>query len=154
AIHTYGQVSTCLVETKLNIRQAAKHIGGLSERPKFDGGPITMTPNTPRPLLAGTIATLALVVTAAWVTHSYRQGDAAASVAPAALPQVVVSKPLEREVDSRLGFLGQFSAVEQVELRAQVGGTLTGIHFKDGDIVHQGDLLFTIDPRPYEIRLA
>jgi hypothetical protein len=40
--------------------------------------------------------------------------------------------PLEREVDSRLGFLGQFSAVEQVELRAQVGGTLTGIHFKDG----------------------
>jgi RND family efflux transporter MFP subunit len=66
----------------------------------------------------------------------------------------VVSKPLEREVDSSLGFLGQFSAIEHVELRAQVGGTLTGIHFKDGDIVHQGDLLFTIDPRPYEIRLA
>src|SRR5499433_1337873 len=114
-----------------------------------------MTPKhvTRRPLLAGTIATLAIVVTAAWVAYSYRQGDAAAS-APVALPQVVVSKPLEREVDSRLGFLGQFSAVEQVELRAQVGGTLTGIHFKDGDIVHQGDLLFTIDPRPYEIRLA
>src|SRR5499433_2121596 len=109
---------------------------------------------TRRPLLAGTIATLAIVVTAAWVTYSYRQGDAAASVAPAALPQVVVSKPLERGVDSRLGFLGQFSAVELLELRAQVGGTLTGIHFKDGDIVHQGDLLFTIDPRPYEIRLA
>jgi membrane fusion protein, multidrug efflux system len=67
---------------------------------------------------------------------------------------VVVSKPLVREVDSRLGFLGQFSAVEHVELRAQVGGTLTEIHFKDGDIVHKGDLLFTIDPRPYEIRLA
>src|SRR5262249_9167233 len=94
------------------------------------------------------------VVATAWLAYSYRQSDAAASAAPAALPQVVVSKPLEREVDSRLGFLGQFSAVEQVELRAQVGGTLTGIHFKDGDIVHQGDLLFTIDPRPYEIRLA
>jgi RND family efflux transporter MFP subunit len=67
---------------------------------------------------------------------------------------VVVSKPLERELDSSLGFLGQFSAVDYVELRAQVGGTLTGIHFKDGDIVHQGDLLFTIDSRPYEIRLA
>jgi RND family efflux transporter MFP subunit len=39
-------------------------------------------------------------------------------------------------------------------LRAQVGGTLTGISFKDGDIVHRGDLLFTIDPGPYEIRLA
>src|SRR5262244_866497 len=93
------------------------------------------------------------VVATAWLAYSYRQSDAAAS-ALAALPQVVVSKPLEREVDSRLGFLGQFSAVEQVELRAQVGGTLTGIHFKDGDIVHQGDLLFSIDPRPYEIRLA
>src|SRR5262249_14740317 len=114
-----------------------------------------MTPKhvTRRPLLAGTIATLAIVVTAAWVAYSYRQGDAAAS-APATLPQVVVSKPLERGVDSRLGFLGQFSAVEHLELRAQVGGTLTGILFKDGDIVHQGDLLFTIDPRPYEIRLA
>jgi RND family efflux transporter MFP subunit len=59
-----------------------------------------------------------------------------------------------RELDTRLGFLGQFSAVDQVELRAQVGGTLTGILFKDGDIVHKGDALFTIDSRPYEIRLA
>ena len=114
-----------------------------------------MTPKqvTQRPLLAGTIATLAITVAAAWLIYSYRQGNAVASVAPA-LPQVVVSKPLVREVDARLGFLGQFSAVEQVELRAQVGGTLTGIHFKDGDVVHKGDLLFTIDSRPYEIRLA
>jgi multidrug efflux system membrane fusion protein len=96
--------------------------------------------------------TLAVVATA-WLTYSY-QSDEAAAAAPAALPQVVVSKPLVREVDSRLGFLGQFSAVEHVELRPQVGGTLTGIHFKDGDIVQKGDLLFTIDARPYEIRLA
>ena len=90
----------------------------------------------------------------AWLAYSYRESDAATPAGPDPLPQVVVSKPLVRELDSRLGFLGQFSAVDQVELRAQVGGTLTGIHFKDGDIVHQGDLLFTIDPRPYEIRLA
>jgi RND family efflux transporter MFP subunit len=94
------------------------------------------------------------VVAVAWLAYSYRQSDDAASAAPAALPQVVVSKPLVRALDSKLGFLGQFSAVEKVELRAQVGGTLTGIHFKDGDIVHKGDLLFTIDSRPYEIRLA
>src|SRR6516165_11385421 len=74
------------------------------------------------------------VIATAWLAYSSRQSDAAVS-APAALPQVVVSKPLVREVDSRLGFLGQFSAVERVELRAQVGGTLTGIYFKDGDIV-------------------
>ena len=90
----------------------------------------------------------------AWLAYSYRESVAAIQAAPQPLPQVVVSKPLVRELDSRLGFLGQFSAVDQVELRAHVGGTLTGIHFKDGDIVHQGDLLFTIDARPYEIRLA
>ena len=94
------------------------------------------------------------VVATGSLTYLYRQSDAAVSPAAPALPQVVVSKPLAREVDSRLGFLGQFSAVEQVELRAQVGGTLTGIHFKDGDIIHKGDLLFTIDSRPYEIKLA
>jgi len=96
----------------------------------------------------------AIAVASAWLAYSYHQSDAAASPPPAALPQVVVSKPLVRAVDSRLGFLGQFSAVEQLEIRAQVGGTLTGIYFKDGDIVQKGDLLFTIDPRPYEIRLA
>jgi len=94
------------------------------------------------------------VLAASWLANSYRQSDAVASVAPASLPEVVVSKPLVREVSSRLSFLGQFSAVDQVELRAQVGGTLIGIHFKDGDIVHKDDLLFAIDPRPYQIRLA
>jgi len=74
--------------------------------------------------------------------------------APASLPNVVVSRPLVENLDTRLSFLGQFSAISQVEIRAQVGGTLTGIFFKDGDIVHQGDLLFTIDPQPYEIALA
>ena len=73
---------------------------------------------------------------------------------PALLPHVVVSRPLVENLDTRLSFLGQFSAVSQVEVRAQVGGTLTGIFFQDGDIVHKGDLLFTIDPQPYEIALA
>jgi multidrug efflux pump subunit AcrA (membrane-fusion protein) len=90
----------------------------------------------------------------AWLAYSYRESDAAIQTAPKALPQVVVSKPLVRELESSLGFLGQFSAVDQVELRAQFGGTLPGIHFKDGDIVHKGDVLFTIDSLPYEIRLA
>jgi multidrug efflux system membrane fusion protein len=76
---------------------------------------------------------------------------AVASPTPAAM--VTVSQPLRRDVDIRVGFLGQFSAIDRVELRAQVGGTLTEIHFKDGQIVHKGDLLFVIDPRPYEIRL-
>ncbi len=93
------------------------------------------------------------VVLAIWLIYSHAGGDTSAGAAPAA-PQVVTSKPLVRKLDSKLGFLGQFSAVDQVELRAQVGGTLAEIHFKDGDIVHAGDLLFVIDSRPYDIKLA
>jgi membrane fusion protein, multidrug efflux system len=100
------------------------------------------------------LGTVIAVVGFAWLAYSYRESDAATPTGPDPLPQVVVSKPLVRDLDSRLGFLGQFSAVDYVELRAQVGGTLTGIKFKDADIVHKGDLLFTIDPLPYEIRLA
>src|SRR6201998_1678767 len=69
-------------------------------------------------------------------------------------PVVAVSAPIQQDVDTRLQFLGQFSAVDQVELRAQVGGTLTQIGFKDGNVVHKGDLLFEIDPTPYQIKLS
>ena len=90
----------------------------------------------------------------AWLLYS-QSGDGTTTHARTQAPaQVVVSRPLERELDTQLGFLGQFSAADRVELRAQVGGTLTQIRFKDGDIVHKGDLLFVIDPVPYEIKLA
>jgi RND family efflux transporter MFP subunit len=69
-------------------------------------------------------------------------------------PSVTVSAPTQRNLERRLQFLGQFSAVQQVELRPQVGGTLTKISFKDGDIVRQGDVLFEIDPTPYQIKLS
>lgn len=72
----------------------------------------------------------------------------------AAPPSVVVSYPLQHDEDTRIAFLGQFSAVDRVELRAQVGGILAEIHFQDGQIVHKGDLLFVVDPTPYEITLA
>jgi RND family efflux transporter MFP subunit len=88
----------------------------------------------------------------AWLGLAPNKGNqAVAALTPA--PLVTVSQPLQRTVDTKVGFLGQFSAIDRVELRAQVGGTLTEIHFKDGQIVHKGDLLFVIDPRPYEIRL-
>ena len=68
-------------------------------------------------------------------------------------PPVTVSAPLQRDIASWTTFTGQFSAVDYVELRAQVSGYLTEIHFTDGQTVHQGDLLFVVDPRPYEIAL-
>jgi multidrug efflux system membrane fusion protein len=81
---------------------------------------------------------------------------AAIPPAQAAMPlaSVTVSVPLRRDLDRQVGFLGQFSAINRIEVRAQVGGTLKEIHFEDGQIVHAGDLLFVIDPLPYEIKLA
>jgi len=69
-------------------------------------------------------------------------------------PAVSVAVPVQRSLATRVQFLGQFSAVQNVELRPQVGGALTQIGFKDGDIVQKGDLLFQIDPTPYEIKLS
>jgi membrane fusion protein, multidrug efflux system len=98
------------------------------------------------------VVVAALGFTFAWLGLAPHRGNQAAAALPPT-PAVTVSQPLQRSVDIRAGFLGQFSAIDRVELRAQVGGTLTEIHFKDGQIVHKGDLLFVIDPRPYEIRL-
>src|SRR5258707_9844148 len=79
----------------------------------------------------------------------------ATPVRPAVLPppSVAVAMPVQANVADWTDLTGQFSAVNQVVLRAQVSGYLTEIHFKDGQIVHKGDLLFVIDPRPYEIQL-
>lgn len=81
-------------------------------------------------------------------------GSPPAEVMSASLPVVSVTVPVQRSLATRVQFLGQFSAVQNVELRPQVGGTLTQIGFKDGDIVQKGDLLFQIDPTPYEIKLS
>jgi multidrug efflux system membrane fusion protein len=89
---------------------------------------------------------------AVWGERTWRAG-APPAAAPPPPPQVTVSTPLRQTVQPTARFLGQFSAVDSVDLRAQVGGTLTAIQFQDGQIVHKGDPLFAIDPRPYQIEL-
>src|SRR5690348_13491512 len=73
---------------------------------------------------------------------------------PQAPPAVTVSTPLQKEITEWDEFTGQFAAVDYIEVRARVSGYLTEIHFQDGQLVKQGDLLFVIDPRPYEATLA
>ena len=107
-----------------------------------------------RLLLGGAAAALLLAGGAAMLTPKFLHEASAPAVSsgPPPLP-VTVSLPLVRNMASWTIFTGQFSAVEYVEMRAQVSGYLTQIHFTDGQIVHKGDLLFVIDPRPYEITL-
>jgi RND family efflux transporter MFP subunit len=102
-------------------------------------------------LYAGVAALVLIVVAAALVGPKVFHGSPVHAAAPAP-PIVDVSQPLQRDIHGRMQFLGQFAAVDRVELRAQVGGTLTYIGFKDGDIVRKGALLFTIDPTPYQIK--
>jgi len=86
-----------------------------------------------------------------WVYDSLTAAPAERAAPPP--PSVVVAAPVQASIADRTDLTGQFSAVNQVVLRAQVSGYLTEIHFKDGQIVHKGDLLFVVDPRPYEIQL-
>ena len=97
---------------------------------------------------------LAIVIAGGVAWYATHDGSkSAASAAPAA-PPVTVSTALQREIVERDEFTGQFAAVDYVELRARVSGYLQEIHFEDGQLVNKGDLLFLIDPRPYEIQRA
>ena len=73
--------------------------------------------------------------------------------AVAAPPAVVVASPLQMRVTEWDEYTGRFEATDRVDVRARVDGYLDSIHFRDGATVTPGDLLFVIDPRPYEAML-
>jgi RND family efflux transporter MFP subunit len=64
-------------------------------------------------------------------------------------PEVTVSKPQVKDVTDYLEFTGTAKAIEEIDIRARVEGFLESVHFEDGDFVTKGQLLFTIDPRPF-----
>src|ERR1700709_2333285 len=77
-------------------------------------------------------------------------GDKPNQPAAAAPPPVTVAQPIKRTVTDWDEFTGRFEAVEEVQVRARVGGFVTSVEFRDGAIVHAGDLLYVIDSRPFE----
>jgi RND family efflux transporter MFP subunit len=68
-------------------------------------------------------------------------------------PAVTVATPTKRTVFDFDEYVGRFTAVNSVEVRAHVSGYLDAVNFKDGQAVKQGDLLFTIDKRPFQFTL-
>lgn len=66
-------------------------------------------------------------------------------------PEVSVTVPERREVLDHVEFVGNVEAVHEVEIKARVSGFVTAVHFADGQAVSEGDMLFTIDERPYVI---
>jgi RND family efflux transporter MFP subunit len=81
---------------------------------------------------------------------SCQKGGAQAPPAQGPMP---VSHPLAKEIIDYDEFTARLSAVDSVEIRARVNGYLQKINFKDGSEVKKGDLLFVIDPRPYQAEL-
>jgi RND family efflux transporter MFP subunit len=92
--------------------------------------------------LAAAAAFLALVLPA---TPLLAQANSA--------PTVPVARPITRDIVEWNDVIGRFEAVDGVDLRARVNGYLDSVHFKDGDVVEAGALLFTIDPRSYRAAL-
>jgi membrane fusion protein, multidrug efflux system len=76
--------------------------------------------------------------------------DKPAQPAAAAPAPVTVAQPVKRTVTDWDEFTGRFEAVDEVLVKARVGGSVTNVEFKDGDMVHAGDLLYIIDSRPFE----
>jgi membrane fusion protein, multidrug efflux system len=89
-----------------------------------------------------------LVVLAALLSGCEQKQATQAAAPPA--PPVTVAQPVKRTVTDWDEFTGRFDAVEQVQVRARVGGFITAVEFRDGTFVKSGDLLYLIDARPFE----
>jgi RND family efflux transporter MFP subunit len=92
-------------------------------------------------------ATTAVILALALASCGERQGQQKGGPPP---PVVTVSTPVQRTIVDQDEYVGRFVAVNLVEMRARVSGYLEKIHFQDGQMVKQGDLLFTVDRRPYQ----
>lgn len=98
---------------------------------------------------------LILAIAAAALAYRYWgfwEGEPATQAGPPP-PAVTVSKPLVKQMQEWSDFTGQFEAQESVEVRARVSGYLESVNFTDGQLVKKGDLLFVIEPRPFELSL-
>jgi RND family efflux transporter MFP subunit len=103
------------------------------------------------PILVGLVA---IGAGYGYFRHQDSTPVAQAQAAAAPPPPVTVASPLVKNIVEWDEFTGQFAAVDEVDIRARVSGFLQSIHFRDGQLVNQGDLLFVIDPRPFQIALT
>lgn len=94
------------------------------------------------------ISTAIALTLAACAGNQAAESAKAAAAAPA--PQVNVAQVVERSVNEFEEFTGRFEAIERVEVRPRVSGYISSIDFAEGKEVKKGDVLFVIDPRPYE----
>ncbi|MDB5811538.1 MAG: efflux transporter, family, subunit [Betaproteobacteria bacterium] len=109
-----------------------------------------------KPLFTRKIIAIAVGVIVIGVagTVSISSRASKAPVAARAPASVSVASVLEKQVIEWDDFSGRVEAIEHVEIRPRVAGTIDAVHFQEGQLVKKGDALFTIDPRPYQAELA
>ena len=103
--------------------------------------------------IAASVAGLFCVAGAFTVQHYAAAKSQAPSSAPVAVT-VDVAEVHQRNITEWKQYSGHLEAVEHVDVRPQISGVLTAVHFKDGSLVHKGERLFTIDPRPFEAEVS
>lgn len=118
---------------------------------QFQGQPLLSTNALKRRVFLGGAAVLVLVLGGGVMGLHSRP---AASVAPPPAVPVAAERVEPRSVHPFAQFSGRISAVDYAEIRPQVSGRITEIRFHDGQRVKAGDILFVIDPRPYEAAMA
>ncbi|HZV98113.1 MAG TPA: efflux RND transporter periplasmic adaptor subunit [Methylophilaceae bacterium] len=111
----------------------------------------TSTPLFSRKTIAIAIGIVLISTAVGMSLTSQAAKPQAAAVAPT---PVTVASVTERPVIEWDDFSGRVEAIEYVEIRPRVAGTIDAIHFKEGQLVKKGDPLFTIDPRPFQAELA
>ena len=95
-------------------------------------------------------AALLLVAAAMMACGKKEEGAGGPPHGMGGAPEVTVVAAVSRPIAETVEFSARLEAVEQVQIRSRVTGYLQGIHFQQGAEVHEGDLLFTIDPRTYD----
>jgi RND family efflux transporter MFP subunit len=96
-------------------------------------------------ILIGLVAAASL---GSWAVLAHRSGHA--QPPSAGPPEVTVAEVLERPVSASAEFTGQLQAVDTVRVQPRVGGYVQAVRFTEGALVHKGDVLFKIDPRPFQ----
>ena len=97
------------------------------------------------------LATLvAATIAGSWVLLHGSTGHAQTPAATAPPPEVTVAQALTRQVSDSAEFTGRLQAVDTVQVQPRVGGFVESVHFQEGALVHKDDVLFQLDPRPYQ----
>lgn len=114
-----------------------------------------MNTSTPMAKKSKTALAVSVLIVLGVGTYQIQEPVAAPAAQPASIATPVsVAQVIEKPIVEWSDYSGRIEAIEHVQIRPRVNGTIDAVHFQEGQVVNKGALLFTIDPRPYEAALA